>query len=170
MGKNVQHIQHIKSNVVENGSPKLPTPSVLAEGEIAVNFAEGYETLSIKSSSGNIKTFSSDEYYTEQKLGSGFTDNDVTVTEAIDELEVIIADALSRKSDTGHTHESSGVTAMTGYDMAASGTSISSADTLNTAIGKLEKMIDELKDYIEQKEFAIAAAITDLDDRIKSIK
>ena len=97
MGKNVQHIQHIKSNVVENGSPKLPTPSVLAEGEIAINFAEGYETLSIKSSSGNIKTFSSDEYYTEQKLGSGFTgvNSGKSVTDVIVENEEIISSALT---------------------------------------------------------------------------
>ena len=55
---------------------------------------------------------------------------------------------------------------MAGYAMAASGTPITSADTLNQAIGKLEKMIDEFKDYIEQKELAIAAAITDLDERL----
>lgn len=101
MGKNVQHVQHVKSNVVENGSPKLPNPSVLAEGEIAINFAEGYETLSIKSSSGNIKTFSSDEYYTEQKLGSGFTgvNSGKSVTDVIVENEEIISSALTDLDD-----------------------------------------------------------------------
>jgi hypothetical protein len=57
MAKNIEHIQHIKSNVVENGIPKLPNPSALTEGEIAINYAEGYETISIKNSSGNISTF-----------------------------------------------------------------------------------------------------------------
>ena len=86
MAKNINHIQHVKSSVVENGKPKLPASSVLVEGEIAVNFADGYETLSIKTTSGNIATFSSDEYYTEQKLGSGFTgeNSGVTVTDALD--------------------------------------------------------------------------------------
>jgi outer membrane murein-binding lipoprotein Lpp len=70
----------------------------------------------------------------------------------------------------GGAIEASGVTAMTGYAMAASGTTISTSDTLNAAIGKLEKMIDELRDYIEQKEMAIAAAITDLDNRLKALE
>ena len=57
MAKNIEHIQHVKSNVVDNGIPKLPNPSALTEGEIAINYAEGYETISIKNSSGNISTF-----------------------------------------------------------------------------------------------------------------
>ena len=73
--------------------------------------------------------------------------------------------ALGGKSDTSHTHASSAVTAMTGYAMAASGTPITTADTLNQAIGKLEKMIDEFKAYVETKELVIAAALTDLDSR-----
>ena len=55
-----RHIQHIRSKIVENGKAKLPLPSTLYEGEIAVNYADGQETLSIKTSSGNIATFSSD--------------------------------------------------------------------------------------------------------------
>ena len=73
MAKNVNHLQNVRSSVIENGKPKLPTANVLLEGEIAVNYADGYETLSIKSSSGNIVTFSSDVYYTQLKLGSAFT-------------------------------------------------------------------------------------------------
>lgn len=41
----------------------------------------------------------------------------------------------------GHTHASSGVTAMTGYSMPSSTGAISSGDTLNQAVGKLEKAI-----------------------------
>ena len=53
-------LQHKKSNVVENGAPKLPSAEKLLFGEIAINYAEGYETLSIKNSSENVVTFSSD--------------------------------------------------------------------------------------------------------------
>ena len=101
MAKNVDHIQHIKSSVVleENGvfSPKLPNPSVLADGEIAVNYAEGYETLSIKNSNSGITTFSSDDYYTEKKLGSGFTGENSanTVTKVIEDNELTISSALN---------------------------------------------------------------------------
>lgn len=49
-----------KSKVIENGGPKLPTAEQLVEGELAVNYAKGYETLSIKNDSGDVITFSSD--------------------------------------------------------------------------------------------------------------
>ena len=73
MAKNTDHVLHVKSNVVIEGKPKLPEPSKLVEGELAINYAKGVETISIKNASGDIVTFSSDNYYTEQKLGSGFT-------------------------------------------------------------------------------------------------
>ena len=106
MAKNVDHIQHVKSSVVieENGvfSPKLPNPSVLADGEIAVNYAEGYETLSIKNSTGDIVTFSSDnKFYTkdfiDEKLGSGFTGENSanTVTKVIEDNELTISSSLN---------------------------------------------------------------------------
>ena len=74
--------------------------------------------------------------------------------------------ALAEKSDTSHTHASSAVTSMDGYAMAASGNPITTADTLNQAIGKLEKMIDEFKEYVSQKELVISAALNDLNDRM----
>ncbi len=97
MGKNVEHIQHIKSNVVLEGKPKLPQPGVLVEGELAINYAKGLETISIENTSGEVVTFSSDNYYTEQKLGSGFTSENsaVTVTDVIEENEEIISAALN---------------------------------------------------------------------------
>ena len=97
MAKNVNHIQHVKSNVLVDGTPKLPQPSALVEGEIAVNYADGYETLSIKTSSGNIATFSSDKYYTEQHLGSAFTgDNSAnTVTSWVENKERAVAAAMA---------------------------------------------------------------------------
>jgi len=106
MAKNVNHIQHIKSSVVveENGvlSPKLPTPSAIVEGEIAVNFAEGYETLSIKNNSGDIVTFSCDDKFYDKtfidnKLGSGFTSENsaTTVTQMIEENELVTSSALN---------------------------------------------------------------------------
>lgn len=90
MGKNVEHVSHIKSKLKTNGLPQLPSPDKLVDGEIAINYAEGVETISIKNESGSIVTFSSDNYYTEKKLGSGFTNNDATVTEAIDDLEYMV--------------------------------------------------------------------------------
>lgn len=90
MAKNVEHVSHIKSKLKTNGLPQLPSPDKLVDGEIAINYAKGVETISIKNESGSIVTFSSDNYYAEKKLGSGFTNNDVTVTEAIDDLEYMV--------------------------------------------------------------------------------
>lgn len=97
MTKTVNHVSHIKSKQKINGKPQLPLPSVLIEGEIAVNYAENVETLSIKNESGSVITFSSDNYYTEQKLGSGFTgaNSANTVTDVIEKNEKTISSSLN---------------------------------------------------------------------------
>jgi len=91
MAKNTNYVSHKKSKLKENGGPKLPLASALFEGEIAINFGKDVETLSIKNESGDVVTFSSDNYYTEKKLGSGFTSENsgVTVTEAIENSEEV---------------------------------------------------------------------------------
>lgn len=97
MSKNIGHLQHVKSSVVENGQPKLPTSNVLVEGELAINYAKGYETISLRNSESGITRFSSDDYYTLLKLGSGFTGENsaVTVTDVIRDDEKVIAAALN---------------------------------------------------------------------------
>ncbi|MBP5722794.1 MAG: hypothetical protein J6X18_04380 [Bacteroidales bacterium] len=52
---------HKKSNVMIEGSPKLPAAASLEYGELAINYANGGETLSIKNSNDEIVTFSSDK-------------------------------------------------------------------------------------------------------------
>jgi hypothetical protein len=53
--------------------------------------------------------------------------------------------ALSGKSNTGHTHTSNEVTAMTNYTSGVTISPISTSDTLNTAIGKLEHSLGGIK-------------------------
>lgn len=65
---NIQSISHKKSAVVENGAPKLPTISQLELGELAINFADGYETLSIKNNNDEIVTFTNDQYWKDKEL------------------------------------------------------------------------------------------------------
>jgi len=97
MAKNTDFVSHKKSKQIVDGKPKLPLATDLVEGEIAINFGKDVETLSIKNESGDVVTFSSDNYYTEKKLGSGFTGENsaVTVTDVIEENEEIIAAALT---------------------------------------------------------------------------
>ena len=55
----------------------------------------------------------------------------------------VLQDVLS-----GHTHEASGITAMTGYQIAASSASVLTTDSLLQVIGKLEKRIALLESAI----------------------
>lgn len=88
--KNANFVSHKKSKLKVDGKPQLPLADTLVEGEIAINFAKDVETLSIKNESGDVVTFSSDNYYTEQKLGNGFTgaNSAKTVTEVIDNIDL----------------------------------------------------------------------------------
>lgn len=57
MAENRKQLLHVRSSV----EGKLPTAEQIEHGEIAINFFDGNEKLSIKSSTGNIRTFSTDE-------------------------------------------------------------------------------------------------------------
>ena len=51
-------VKNIRRSAVIDGKPKLPTSGQLSEGEIAVNYAKGYETLSFKNNSDEIVSLS----------------------------------------------------------------------------------------------------------------
>ena len=100
----INYISLKKSKQIVNGLPKLPTSDQLKEGEIAINYANGYETLSIKNSDNKITTFSSTEQIEKyvdttlgNKLGSGFTGENSanTVTSIIEENEKIASASLN---------------------------------------------------------------------------
>lgn len=132
-----KHLSHIKSKLTENGGPKLPTPSQLIEGEIAVNFAKGYETLSILNSNSGITTFS----------------NDTTIMSYVDGQDMEIANAAGISAVT----TSQGVTDYQ-YVTNPNNPILSGATSLKNA--------DELlSQTILDNEIVIAAALNDLDDR-----
>ena len=97
MTKNTQFVSHKKSSLKVGNNPKLPTASDLVDGEIAINYAEGVETLSIRNTNEDIVTFSSDNYYTEKKLGSWFTGQNsaITVTKVIEDNEKVVSSSLN---------------------------------------------------------------------------
>ena len=61
MAKNFEHLIHKHTNVTTNGDPKLPTSSQIEYGELAVNYARGKETISLKNANNEIVAFSSDK-------------------------------------------------------------------------------------------------------------
>lgn len=85
---NIEHILTKRSSAVENESPLLPNVNNMLDGELAINYANGKEVLVTKNSSGEVATFSSDNYFSEKKLGSAFTGQNsaVTVTQAINQI------------------------------------------------------------------------------------
>lgn len=73
----------------------------------------------------------------DDKVSTSRTINGKTLT---GNINLTAADVSAAESS--HTHNSSSITAMTGYSKASSVSSISTSDSLNVAIGKLEKAID----------------------------
>ena len=108
MTKNTNFVSHKKSKQKVGNKPQLPLAESLVEGEIAINFAKDVETLSIKNESGDVVTFSSDNYYSEQKLGSAFTgaNSAVTVTDVLENLDLgDEVEVNSGNTPTGETIE-----------------------------------------------------------------
>lgn len=50
-------VRHMRSNQLVGNVPKLPEPGIIDYGEIAVNYAEGHEVLTIKNSANELVTF-----------------------------------------------------------------------------------------------------------------
>lgn len=78
--KNIEHLIHKRSSQVVENQPKLPTSEQIEYGEIAVNYSKGYETLSIKNSDNEIKTFSCDDNISLIDYHEDTTSTEPTVT------------------------------------------------------------------------------------------
>ena len=95
-----QTLKHKRSSVVSNGSPKLPTTDQIAVGEIAINFAEGYETLSTRNNNNGIATFSSDSVLDKKYISSGAVVSAISaVTVTLENDEYTIAQAFNEQND-----------------------------------------------------------------------
>lgn len=78
-----------RSSVVLDNQPKLPSVDQIEYGEIAINFADGYETMSILNSNSGIVSFSAD-HIIESKIPSisALSASVVTVEETMDNAVV----------------------------------------------------------------------------------
>ena len=70
-----------RSSALVNGEAKLPTASQIDYGEIAINFAKGKETISIKNSDDEIVTFSSDNH-----IENIIEENEYVVSQALNDI------------------------------------------------------------------------------------
>lgn len=84
-----------RSNVKNSdGSPKLPDASVLQYGELAVNYAAGAETISIKNSNDEIVTFSSDNNSSSDDSSSIYS---ITIDQTVSDPYHMISSGDSRE-------------------------------------------------------------------------
>lgn len=93
-------IIHKKSKVNENGQAKLPTKEQLVYGELAVNYAKGLETISLKNDNDEIVTFRTNEYY--DKI---ITENEIVTAAALtvinDKLEGLETEVAGKTNNKG---------------------------------------------------------------------
>ena len=90
-------IIHKHSSVITEGKPKLPTKEQLNYGELAINYSEGNETITIKNSSDNIVEFKSKDYF-----DSIIEDNEHVIAAAFNDVNNKIGkinDSLKNKSN-----------------------------------------------------------------------
>ena len=138
---------HIKSNVVNNGVPKLPTSDAIYYGEIAINYGASGETLSIKNSNDEIVPFSSDN-----AINKAF---EVHAQSLID-LDGRIVELKETKVES---EEFNKIVSDLNQKLSAA----------SESLDNLYSEIVNLTDKINENEVVISESLCDLDKRIKKI-
>lgn len=124
-----QIVKHKRSNgTITTGDivlPKQPTPAQLTDGELAINYSNGHETLFTKNDSGEVVSFS----------------NDAVLLSAIQECENVIESVSLNGNPLPVTNKNVNVTALTeAYD---------GLDSSATTIALAANQGRVLKEYID---------------------
>ena len=105
---NVEHIQHLKSQAVTidgGGGVKLPLPSEIEYGEIAINYKASNETIAVKNSDDEIATFSSDNVVERENETKVAAINDLN--DRVEDVERIADMSIAQYIGVrGHSEES----------------------------------------------------------------
>ena len=140
-------VRNIRSAVVVDGQPKLPTSSQLSEGEIAVNYAKGYETLSFKNNSNEIVSLSvktvNDVTVNGKSVVSGKTADITMKGETIPVADTYTTTSYPSPFDEGAEH-------------------IAPTDKVNVALKKVETNISKLVTEVIDNEDVASEAIAKL--------
>lgn len=197
----IKHVSHIKSDEVtpedfygltptsdntdgENSSPvklniaKRPLPSNILSGEVAINFAKGHETISIKNNANEIVGFVNEHDFNnaQEIIANAISDEQNIREEAITTLEAKVSETQDLSEELK-------------ADMNDLDLIVSSAlndlneriDEYDGAFGLLENKIDETKDELQtsidnlseetnnkisESELVVSSALNDLNERI----
>lgn len=101
--------------VTENGitKPKLPTNTLLGYGELAINYAAGYETISLKNSNNEIISFSNDNTLL------SYIDNNQIYKRGSSGKSIVAIDSSNTDATADYSHaEGLGVTAQNQVEQA----------------------------------------------------
>lgn len=113
---NRQILKHYKTSGVTSNAPKLPNPSNIQTGELAINYAKGYETLAIKNSSGSIVTFSADHIINHKinQLSGGVISEIDGIDTDLNALDESVVHKAGTETITGAKTFMSGITIQNG--------------------------------------------------------
>ena len=140
-------VKNIRSAEVIQGKPKLPTSDQLGAGEIAVNYARGYETLSFKNNSDEIVSLSVK------------TVDDVTVN-GNSVVSNKTANIIMKGNTTPVADTYSTTTFPSPFESKAE--HISASDKVNVALKKVETNISKLVSEVVDNENVVSEAISKL--------
>ena len=140
-------VKNIRSSAVIKGKPKLPQPSDLDFGEIAINYAEGYETLSFKNNSTKIVSLSVK------------TVDDVTVNG-----NSVVSNKTANITMKGNTTPVADTYSTTTYPspFESKAEHISATDKVDVALKKVETNISKLVSEVVDNENVVSEAISKL--------
>ena len=140
-------VKNIRSAAVIDGKPKLPTTGQLSEGEIAVNYAKGYETLSFKNNSNEIVSLSVK------------TVDDVTVNG-----NSVVSNKTANIIMKGNTTPVANTYTTTTYPSPFNegAEHISASDKVDVALKKVETNISKLVNEVVDNENVVSEAINKL--------
>ena len=176
-------IIHKHSSVITDDKAKLPLASQLEYGELAINYAEGVETISMKNSANEIIEFKSKEYFDKiiveneyvtasallnldtrlKTIENGSLDLDDTYVskETFEEFTTTNTNAIKALNDSISNLDNAYASKETFEEFTTT-----NASTINTLVNS----INEINTHIEENELVTTAALTDLDYRIKTIE
>ena len=140
-------VKNIRSSVVVQGKPKLPTSDQLSEGEIAINYAKGYETLSFKNNSDEIVSLSVKTVDDVKVNGSSVVSNKTA--------NITMKGSTTPVADTYST-----TTFPSPFESKAE--HISATDKVNVALKKVETNISKLVNEVVDNENVVSEAISKL--------
>lgn len=195
--KNFEHVSHKKSQVIRDIAPKefygltptadnsdnaqsspvklnlakRPTPEQLIEGEIAVNYLKGHETLTIKNTENEIVGFVNENDFNEaqevvalglaQEKNERITDNArfddkfEQLDKNIDDLELVISSALNDLNSRILDNED-----------AIEDLSDEIGETIERELTEIVTTINEMTERIDENELTISSSLNDLNTRI----